>query len=63
MSLLGFQDSLFMEALVGLLCALLGVVIAILMAEIICFGVMMTWSWRISRRSAGRSHGDGRLLP
>jgi hypothetical protein len=42
MSLLGFQDSLFMEVLAGLLCALPGVVIAILMAEVICFGVIMT---------------------
>ncbi len=62
MSLLGFQDSFFIEALVGLLCALLGVVIAILVAEIICFGVMMTWTWHDSRPTSEQHHGHSGLL-
>ena len=63
MSLFGFQDSFLMEALVGLLLTLLAVVVALLLVEIACFGVLMTYTWRNGRHSTERAHGHGGLLP
>jgi hypothetical protein len=51
-----------MEALVGLLLTLLAVVMALLLVEIACFGVLMTCTWRNGRQSTERSHGHGGLL-